>query len=74
MDTQRETTMKIHGSADFVAELFDNWEGMGLISVRFGCHDGEGGISWAGDEAAMDADTAKAIAAALLDMANAKEI
>lgn len=68
MDVKRETTMQIHGSADFVAEIFDNWEGMDLISVRFGCHDGEGGISWTGEAAAMDRDSARALATALLDI------
>jgi hypothetical protein len=71
MKVEMETTLRLHGSADMVVELFDNWEGMGLISVRFGCHDvdEEGGVAWAGEATAIDPEMARSLAAALLKIA-----
>lgn len=73
MSVERETTMQLHGSADSVVELFDNWEGLDLISVRFGAHDGEGSIAWTGEPNPIDASMAKALAAALLELADRKD-
>lgn len=65
-----ERTMRLHGSADSVVEIIDHWEGMDLIGIRFGAHDGGGSISWISDDyAAMDKDMAIAVAKALTELA-----
>ena len=65
-----ETTVKLHGSADAVIELDDNWEGMALMSIRIGCHDGTGEIAWSCEPLALGWDMVDALGAQLTKMAN----
>lgn len=67
---QLERTVRISGSADCVIELFDNWEGMNLIAVRFGCYGGDEPVSWAGEANAIDTDLARALGEQLIKMAD----
>jgi hypothetical protein len=65
-----ERTVRIHGDADNVIELIDHWQDGDWLGIRFGAHDGEGGISWSGEEhSPIDPDMALALAKALMELA-----
>lgn len=68
----RETTVQLHGAADQVVETFDNWEGMGLLRVRFGAHDGTGKIAWSEGDHVVDREMARALASVLLAYADSE--
>ena len=64
-----ERTVRLHGQSDNVIELIDHYDGMDLLGVRFGAHDGEGGISWSSEHVAMDHEIALELAKALMELA-----
>lgn len=70
MEVEVERRTQLHGSADTVVELFDNWEGMSLLSIRFGTHDGDENIAWGCEEQVLDADMARALALQFIEYAD----
>lgn len=65
-----ENRISLHGSAGAVVELFDNWEGMRLASIRIGCHNSDGTIGWSCDEIALGWDMVRGLGAQLTKMAD----
>lgn len=65
----REATIRLYGSAESVVEVFDNWEGMSILSVQFGTMN-EGKPEWAGEPSPIDTDMARALGNLLVKMAD----